>query len=137
MKANELNQSTLANYGDEWIGVTYSSQLWDKIRLAAPIAAKIPTVQIPQGSESVVLPLNGTAPTFYKVAQASAQDSNPGRVTPTITTTKKGTASKTLTVSKLGAAINYTGELEEDSLIPWVSELRRDLTLEKQKVRPV
>ena len=26
MKANELNQSTLANYGDEWIGVTYSSQ---------------------------------------------------------------------------------------------------------------
>ncbi len=134
MKANELNQSTLANYGDEWIGVTYSSQLWDKIRLAAPIAAKIPTVQIPQGSESVVLPLNGTAPTFYKVAQASAQDSNPGRVTPTITTTKKGTASKTLTVSKLGAAINYTGELEEDSLIPWVSELRRDLTLEAAEI---
>jgi len=134
MKANELNQSTLANYGDEWIGVTYSSQLWDKIRLAAPIAAKIPTVQIPQGSESVVLPLNGTAPTFYKVAQASAQDSNPGRVTPTITTTKKGTASKPLTVSKLGAAINYTGELEEDSLIPWVSELRRDLTLEAAEI---
>ena len=134
MKANELNQSTLANYGDEWIGVTYSSQLWDKIRLAAPIAAKIPTVQIPQGSESVVLPLNGTAPTFYKVAQASAQDANPGRVTPTITTTKKGTASKTLTVSKLGAAINYTGELEEDSLIPWVSELRRDLTLEAAEI---
>jgi len=134
MKANELNQSTLANYGDEWIGVTYSSQLWDKIRLAAPIAAKIPTVQVPQGSESVVLPLNGTAPTFYKVAQASAQDSNPGRVTPTITTTKKGTANKTLTVSKLGAAINYTGELEEDSLIPWVSELRRDLTLEAAEI---
>jgi len=134
MKANELNQSTLANYGDEWIGVTYSSQLWDKIRLAAPIAAKIPTVQIPQGSESVVLPLNGTAPTFYKVAQASAQDSNPGRVTPTITTSKKGTANKTLTVSKLGAAINYTGELEEDSLIPWVSELRRDLTLEAAEI---
>ena len=134
MKANELNQSTLANYGDEWIGVTYSSQLWDKIRLAAPIAAKIPTVQIPQGSESVVLPLNGTAPTFYKVAQASTQDANPGRVTPTITTSKKGTASKTLTVSKLGAAINYTGELEEDSLIPWVSELRRDLTLEAAEI---
>lgn len=134
MKANELNQSTLANYGDEWIGVTYSSQLWDKIRLAAPIAAKIPTVQIPQGSESVVLPLNGTAPTFYKVAQASAQDANPGRVTPTITTTKKGTANKTLTVSKLGAAINYTGELEEDSLIPWVAELRRDLTLEAAEI---
>ena len=134
MKANELNQSTLANYGDEWIGVTYSTQLWDKIRLAAPIVAKIPTISVPQGSESVVIPLNGTAPTFYKVAQASAQDANPGRVTPTITTTKKGTGSKTLTVSKLGAAINYTGELEEDSLIPWVSEMRRDLTLEAAEI---
>ena len=134
MKANELNQSTLANYGDEWIGVTYSTQLWDKIRLAAPIVAKIPTISVPQGSESVVIPLNGTAPTFYKVAQASAQDANPGRVTPTITTTKKGTGNKTLTVSKLGAAINYTGELEEDSLIPWVSEMRRDLTLEAAEI---
>ena len=71
---------------------------------------------------------------IYKVAQASAQDANPGRVTPTITTTKKGTGSKTLTVSKLGAAINYTGELEEDSLIPWVSEMRRDLTLEAAEI---
>ena len=134
MKANELNQSTLANYGDEWISVTYETQLWDKIRLAAPIAAKIPTVQVPRGSESVVLPLNGTAPTFYKVAQAANQDANPGRVTPTITTTKKGTGNKTLTVSKMGAAINYTGELEEDSLIPWVSELRKDLTLEAAEI---
>lgn len=33
MKANELNQSTLANYGDEWIGVTYSTQLWNKFAL--------------------------------------------------------------------------------------------------------
>jgi len=134
VKANELNQSTLASYGDEWIGVTYSTQLWDKIRLAAPIAARVPTITIPQGSESIVIPLNSTAPTFYKVAQASAQDANPGRVTATFTTSKKGTGSKTLTVSKLGAAINYTGELEEDSLIPWVSELRKDLTLEAAEV---
>lgn len=76
-----------------------------------------------------MIPLNGTAPTFYKVAQASAQDADPGRVAPTITTTKKG-AQQDSSVSKLGAAINYTGELEEDSLIPWVSEMRRDLTLE-------
>jgi hypothetical protein len=134
MKANELNQSTLASYGDEWIGVTYSTQLWDKIRLAAQIASRIPTVQIPAGSESIVIPVMSTSPTFYKVAQASAQDSNPGRVTPTITTSRGGTANKTLTVSKLGAAINYSGELEEDSLIPWVSELRADLIREGAEV---
>ncbi len=134
MKANELNQSTLASYGDEWVGVTYSTQLWDKVRLAAPIAAQIPTVEIPQGSESIIIPVIGTSPTFYKVAQASAQDSNPGRVTPTQTTSRLNTAKQTLSVSKLGAAINYSGELEEDSFIPWVSELRRDIVAEAAEV---
>ena len=134
MKANELNYSTLSSYGDEWIGVTYSNQLWDKIRLATQIVNRIPTVQVPQGSESIVIPVMSTSPTFYKVAQASAQDSNPGRPTPTITTSRMGTANKTLTVSKLGAAINYSGELEEDSLIPWVSIMRADLIREGAEV---
>lgn len=134
MKANELNQSTLSSYGDEWVGVTYSTQLWDKVRLATPIAANIPTIEVPQGSESIVIPVVGSSPTFYKMAQASAQASNPGRVTPTITTSRFGTANKTLTPAKLGAAINYTGELEEDSFIPWVAELRRDLVAEAAEV---
>lgn len=134
LKANELNQSTLSSYGDEWIGVTYSSQLWDKVRLQTPIAAQLPTVEIPAGSESIVIPVIGTSPTFYKMAQASAQDSNPGRVTPTATTSRLNTANKTLTAAKLGAAINYTGELEEDSFVPWVAELRRDIVAEAAEV---
>lgn len=134
VKANELNQSTLSSYGDEWIGVTYSTALWDKIRLATQVAARIPTVVIPQASESVIIPLLGTSPTFYKVAQASAQDSNPGPVTNTFTTSKEGTSSQTLTAAKMGAAVNYTGELEEDSLIPWVETLRMDLTKEAAEV---
>jgi hypothetical protein len=40
----------------------------------------------------------------------------------------------TLTAAKLGAAVAYTGELEEDSLIPWASELRRDLTAEAAEI---
>lgn len=134
MKANELNQSTLASYGDEWVGVTYSTQLWDKVRLAAQIAAEIPTVEVPQGSESVIIPVIGTSPTFYKVAQASAQDANPGRVTPTQATSRLNTAKQTLSVSKLGAAINYSAELEEDSFLPWATELRRDLVAEAAEV---
>lgn len=135
MKANELNQSTLANYGDEWVGVTYSSQLWDKIRLSTPVVGKIPTVVVPQGSESIVIPTASASPTFYKVAQASAQNSNTlGDVTNTIPTSKLGTANQTLTVGKLGAAAIYTGELEEDSLISWAAEVRRDLTNEAAEV---
>lgn len=134
MKANELNQSTLASFGDEWVGVTYSTQLWDKIRLATPVVQRIPTVTIPQGSESIVIPVESASPTFYKVAQASAQDANPGRVTPTITTSRLGTANRTLTAQKIGAAVNYSGELEEDSIIPWIAELRRDLVAESAEI---
>jgi len=134
VKANELNYSTYTSYGDEWIGVTYSNQLWDKIRLATPVVGRIPTVQVPQGSESVVIPLLGASPAFYKVAQATAQDANPGRTTATYTTGKLGTSSQTLTVGKLGAAVNWTSELDEDSFIPWVQELRRDLTNEAAEV---
>ena len=134
MKANELNQSTLASFGDEWVGVTYSTQLWDKIRLETMVVGKIPSIVVPQGSESIVIPLQSTSPTFYKVAQASAQDANPGRPTPTVTTSKLGTANQTLTVSKLGAAVNWAQELDEDALIPWANELRRDLVAESAEV---
>lgn len=134
VKANELNYSTYATYGDEWIGVTYSTQLWDKIRLATQVVGRIPTVTVPQGSESVVIPLLGAAPTFYKVAQATAQGANPGAPTATYTTSKMGTGAQTLTVSKLGASVNWTSELDEDSFIPWVQELRRDLTNEAAEI---
>lgn len=134
MKANEINQSTLANYGDEWVGITYSSQLWDKIRLATSIVGKIPTVVVPQGSESIYIPLQGTSPNFFKVAQAANLDAEPGRPAETVPSSQLGTARQLLTVAKLGAQYNYSGELEEDSLIPWASELRRDLTAEAAEV---
>lgn len=134
LKANELNQSTLSGYGDEWVGVTYSTQLWDRIRFDTPIVGNIPTIEVPQGSESINIPLAGTPPTFYKVAQASAQDSNPGPITRTVTTSKMATASQSLTVSKLGASTYYTGELEEDSFVPWASELRRSIEQEGAEV---
>lgn len=134
LKANELNQSTLANFGDEWVGVTYSASLWERIRQLANIAAMIPTIEVPQGSESVVIPLQSTPPTFYKVAQASAQAANPGEITRTVTTSKMGTAKQTLTVAKLGAASYFTGELGEDSLIPWITELRQAMENEGAEV---
>lgn len=134
IKANELNQSTLANYGDEWVGTTYSTALWERIRHLAGVVARIPTIEVPQGSESVRIPLEGTPPTFYKVAQASAQDANPGQTTRTITTAKMGTGKQDLTVGKLGAGTYYTGELEEDSFIPWAAELRKSLEDEGAEV---
>lgn len=134
MKANELNQSTLSGFGDEWVGVTYSSQMWEKIRQDTPVVGRVPTIEVPQGSESIVIPLESTAPTFYKVAQASAQAANPGATTHTVPTSKLGTASQTITVAKLGAATTWTGELSEDAVINFAGQLRAQIQQEGAEV---
>jgi len=135
VKANELNQSTLSSYGDQWVGVAYSTELWDKIRSLANVVANIPTVEIPPGMESVTIPIQSTSPTFYKVAQASSQATNTlGAVTNVVPTSQMGTTNGSLTVAKLGASTIWTTELDEDSLIPWANELRRDLENEAAEV---
>jgi len=129
LKANELNYSTLASYGDEWVGVAYSGVLWEAIRQETRIVSMLPTIEVPQGAESVVIPLESTDPIWYKVAQATAMSSNPGGIpTNTVTASRVGSAAATMTLSKLGARVIWTGEMEEDSMIPFVSELRRQLT---------
>jgi hypothetical protein len=131
VKANEVQQQDLASYGNEWVGVAYSNALWDVIRHDAAIAAKIPTIEVPAGMESVVIPLATTPPVFYKVAEAT--DAAVGELyhpAVTVTSSQMGTSSKTLSLAKLGCRVMFSGELEEDSLIPWVAELRRQIQLE-------
>lgn len=135
MKANELNHSTQTSYGDEWIGVAYSGNLWQRVVESSNVVGRIPTVEVPQGVESMIIPVQSTPPTFYKVAQATAQDSNTlGKVTYTHTSSKMGTANQTLSVGKLGARSIFAGELVEDSVIQWAAELRRAMEQEATEV---
>ena len=134
-KANDFNYSTYSGYGDQWVVASYSTRLWDNIRLGTPVVGNIPTVVVPQGAESIVIQVMGAAPTFYQVAQATAMDANPGATTKTVTVSKPTTPTpKTLSVGKLGAAISFTGELEEDSVIPWASTMRADMENEGKEV---
>jgi hypothetical protein len=130
IKANEINQSTLSNYGDEWAGVFYSGAIWDSIRHEAQIVGRIPSMEVPAGAESVVIPLESTDPVWYKVAQAASLSSNPGGIpTNTATASNLGTANQTMTLAKQGARVLWTGELEEDSVLPYVAQLRRQLAV--------
>lgn len=124
VKANEINQSTLSNYGDEWVGVAYSGRLWEKVRLETRVLGMIPQEEIPQGAESVVYPLEGSDLTFYKVAQAASYSANPGGIpTNTVPVEKVGTAQTTVAVQKIGTSAAYTGEMEEDSWIRFSGQL--------------
>lgn len=126
-KANEVNYSTLASYGDDWVGVEYSRRLWPAVRAMTFVLDKLPSIEVPQGMESVIVPLESGDPTFYKVAQVT--DENATTLTPnaTVASSKLGTSKNTLTLAKGGARTQYSGEMEEDSLIPWAPQLRAQM----------
>ena len=126
MKSDEIMQQDLSSYGDEWVGVAYSSALWEAIRAGTFAAANLPSIEVPPGHESIVIPLESGDPTYYKVAEA-ANEQTSGWPNTTITSSQMGTAKKTLSLSKMGSRVLWSGELEEDSLIPFVSQLRTQL----------
>lgn len=127
VKANEINQSTLAGYGDEWVGQFYSGNLWENIRRESAIVSRIPTIEVPAGAESVTIPLESTDPTWYRVAQAANVTS--GNIVNTVTASGLGTANKTLSLGKMGARVVWTGELEEDTVFPYAAQLQRQLVV--------
>lgn len=131
LKANELDYSTAQYYGDEWVGIAYSQAIWESIRHETFVANKLPTTEVPQGMESIYLPLEGTDPVFFKVAEAGTYDSTLKIPAATITNSPLGTGATRplLTLSKLGARVIYSGEMEESSLIPWVAQLRKQLVV--------
>lgn len=127
VKANEINNSTLASYGDEWVGVQYSTDLWEGIRAASWVVANVPQSEIPRGYESVTIPIESVDPTWYKVAQAI--DNTSGRPDVTVTSSQVGTKKQDITVGKMGCRVIYSGEMDEDSLVAWVPNAMRQIQL--------
>jgi len=134
LKANELMQSTLAAGGDEWIGVAYSSEIWDEIRDSQFVLPTLKQIEFPAGAESMTIGKKTGSVTFYTIAQASAQSANPGDTTHTVTTSKMTTGQVSLSLAKVGAGSTITGELSEDSFLPVVSVLRDDFIEEGREV---
>lgn len=127
MKSGEIDYSTYQYFGDEFVGVAYSQAIWDAVRMESDIVGKLPQIEVPQGMESISLPLESTDPVFYKVAQATSADGTLKIPAATISNSPLGTLNTSLVLSKLGARVLFTGEMEEDSVVPWVPQLKKQL----------
>lgn len=115
--------------GGNWALTAYSTELWKNIRAGSNIVAKIPSVVIPDGWKSITYPIEGTDPTWYVVAEATTASGSLPSAT-TITASQITTPTKIeLTVAKMGAKVMYSGEMAEDSLIPFVAQLREQLAV--------
>lgn len=115
--------------GADWVGAAYSNELWRVIRANVLVAAKIPAQVIPDNYPNLTVPLESTDPSWYKVAEATASDGTLKVPAATITASQAATASKSITVGKLGARVLFTGEMVEDSLIAFVPTLRSQLEI--------
>lgn len=129
IKSDEVDYSTLTSYGDEWVGIAYSQAIWDAIRVGTFVAQKLPSVEVPQGFESMYLPLESTDPVWYKVAENTTYDGTMKTPVATVTSSRLGTGRVQLTLGKMGARVLWTGEMEERSLIPFINQLRRQLSV--------
>jgi hypothetical protein len=131
-KADEIMQQDLSSYGDEWVGVAYSQALWEAIRTGTFVAAKLPSIEVPAGHEYITIPLESGDPTYYKVAEAEDTAAS-GWPNATITSSQMGTGNVSLTLAKMGARVLWSGEMEEDSLIPFIAQLRNQLQVAGQE----
>ena len=117
IKSDELNYSTQASYGDEFVPDLWRNVLWDKPRLDNPVFREMQVIEMP--SDPYNIPVEGTDPTIFTVAETTNETQlGQNDSSAAIPDTKVGTANTTLNAGKLAARINISAELVEDSIIP-------------------
>ena len=122
-KSDELDYSTQAGYGDEWVPDLWASELWRKARLDNVILPLFRSVEMP--SNPYELPIEGSDPTVSFVPETTNEAhlllSGAGNPIPD---SKIGSGKVTLTAKKLALRVGFSQELVEDSIIPVIAIYR-------------
>jgi len=102
-----------------WVPSNYEQRVWDRLRLENRAAAQFTNMDLP--TDSYNLPTATAGPTVYKVPEQTAG-------TPTLATgiiTSQITDAKvTFATGKMGCAVWFSGELDEDGIIPQLPIVR-------------
>lgn len=130
VRADEIMQSTLVGAGDEWVGIAYSSTLWEKVRYARMYSELkkrgMMELEIAQGEESTYVPTEGSDPTWHAGTQAGDLDAT-NQPEVTVKTSKPGTGRVQLTPGEAVAEIMWSDTMDEDSLIPMAQQLLKQM----------
>jgi HK97 family phage prohead protease len=132
-KADELMGSDVSTYGDEWIPVYYSRELIPLIRNQAKVLGLFRQLEV-QG-ESLVIPIQTGSVTWYKTAQTDdTAESAYDNAFITARVSKPSTSNITLTPKKLSAIAMWTGEMDEQSLVPMLPFLQSEMAISGAEV---
>jgi len=125
-KSAELMGSDVSTYGDEWVPVYFSRELIPLIRNEARVLGLFRQVEV-QG-ESLTIPIQTGSVTWYKTAQTDdAEQLAWDNAFITARTSKASTNKITLTPAKLSALTLWSGELDEQSLVPMLPFLQAEM----------
>jgi HK97 family phage major capsid protein len=121
IKANELDSTAQSGYGAEWAADSWRAELWSKVRQDNVVAPLFNMIELP--TNPYELPFESTDPTVYYVPETA----DASQLTPAgsaIPSTKVGTGKITMTAKKLALRLAWSGELNEDSILPIVATYR-------------
>ena len=106
--------STTAGSGDELVDTQEARALWDDVNLETAIAPLFNTIQMPSNPFQIPLQLGDV--NWY-----------PGTENTAVTGSAPATARQTMTAHELVAEVPWSYDLDEDSVIAMMDELRRSL----------
>ena len=126
VKSEKALYSTGSGVGDEWVPTGYSPELYDRIRLELKVASLHPSINMP--TNPYIPPLLLTDMTGYLVTERTGADD-------TLTSAYRfpesnvGTSNFTLTAKKLAGRCVFSEELSEDSIIPIMPMVKRNIVI--------
>lgn len=111
--------SETAGEGYEWIPTDFSSDLYERVRLALKVAALFPEIQMP--TDPYKLPTQTVDATAYLTSE------NTGDTPTKITASTPTTGNVQLDAKKIAARVVFSNELTEDSIIPVLEFLKNNI----------
>lgn len=135
-RADEVMNTEQTGFGIEWVGETFDTVLWEKVRFEtiwdSLVSRGMEQAIIPRGSNRITVPLEGSDFTFYLTGETKDVDvtNRPDQLTPT---SKMGTGKEVITTKKLSAVSYQSTELDEDSFVDLLPAVRRKYETQVQE----
>ena len=108
-----------SGYGSQLIGAQYVGDLWAGARADSRVFSQINTFEMT--APTAYLPVEADIPELLLVSESTANNSS------NYTTTKTGSNRVTVAAKKFVTHQMWSGEMEEDSIIPFVPYIREQL----------
>lgn len=121
----DFNNTLVAGEGASWVPDLWSSQLWMRVRIDNNVARNVEVFAMP--SPTFEYPIESSDPTVYSVGQSDT-DAEQTLATNVFTRSKLTVSKLQFVAAKTGLQVGFSTEIEEDSIIPFIPQLRAQAT---------